>query len=182
MKYSYLTTALLFGIFAISCQSNNTEQGDTEAPAATESATTETTGAKGFDSLEALAASVVDALQARDYDEYYTHIMTKEMELSQAEKITDPEIRKEFLHEYGFSLHEEEEYFKDMIMFFDSKNIDLANVVLDDMEYTEYKGGEYQPLQLYEVFVPVEMEYEMLIDFTAIKVEDQFYLTSELGI
>ena len=51
--------------------------------------------------------------------------MSEEMELAQAEKITDEAIRKEFLHEYGFSLHEEEDYFKELVHYYEQENIDL---------------------------------------------------------
>ena len=58
----------------------------------------------------------------------------------------------------------------------------LKKAVVADMEYIEYKGGEYEPLKLYEVFIPIEMDYELLIDFTIILVDGKYYLTSEIGI
>lgn len=175
--YFFIATILYF----VSCSGNKeaTNEGSTDesvAQAAPEDKI------EGFDTIEELAASVVTSLKERDYDSYYSHVMTEELEMSQAALIPDSAIRKEFLHEYGFSLHEEKEYFDNLLHFYDSKEIDLDKVVLADMEYTEYKGGEYHPLELYEVFVPIEMDYELLIDFTVIKVNGQYYLTSELGI
>ncbi len=161
---------------------NKEEKTATEEVEVSTPATDETTASvTGFKSIEKLAQSVVTSLKAKDYASYYSHVMTEEIELKQAELIQDSVIRKEFLHEYGFSLHEEEEYFNDLINYFDSKNIDLNNAKLDEIDYTEYKGGEYHPLELYEVFIPIQMDYEMLIDFTIIKVGDEYYLTSELG-
>ncbi|MEQ8476338.1 hypothetical protein [Fulvivirga sp.] len=183
MKRIYLLALPLMLATAVSCSNQSKEETKTEetVESVTE-ATAEPVEIEGFKTIENLAASVVKSLKERDYDGYYSHVMSEEMEMTQAAKITDSTIRKEFLHEYGFSLHEEKEYFDNLLHYYDTKNIDLNKVVLADMDYTEYKGGEYHPLELYEVFVPIEMDYELLIDFTVIKVEDQFYLTSELGI
>ncbi|MEQ8927517.1 MAG: hypothetical protein RLO81_17000 [Fulvivirga sp.] len=181
MKKLYIF-ALPLLIFTFSCSNQPKEDNSDEN---TETAMESPAGeveVEGFNSIEKLAASVVKSLKERDYDSYYSHVMTEEMELAQAGLIQDSTIRKEFLHQYGFSLHEEKEYFDNLLHFFDTKNIDLDKVVMDDMVFTEYKGGEYHPLELYEVLVPIEMEYEIPIDFTAIKVEGKYYLTSELGV
>lgn len=176
---SYCAVAAVILSAACSSQNRETEEKTVaEETVATEEATPTITG---FKSIEKLAQSVVTSLKAKDYASYYSHVMTEEIELSQASLIEDSVVRKEFLHEYGFSLHEEEEYFNDLVNYFDSKNIDLNNAKLDEIEYTEYKGGEYHPLELYEVFIPIQMDYEMLIDFTIIKVGEEYYLTSELG-
>ncbi|QSE96773.1 hypothetical protein [Fulvivirga lutea] len=181
MKKLYiLVLPALLSTFSCSNQSKEeTSENNTEV---VEETTSEEVEIEGFKTIEKLAASVVKSLKERDYDSYYSHIMTKEMEMSQAEKIQDSTIRKEFLHEYGFSLHEEQEYFDNLLHFFDTKNIDLDKVVMADLVYTEYKGGEYHPLELYEVIVPIEMDYEIPIDFTVIKVDGKYYLTSELGV
>ncbi len=170
----------MLAILSVSCTSKNTES-QTDKPETTPGSV-ESHEVEGFDSIEKLAASVLQSLKDRHHESYYSHVMTEEMELSQAAKIEDSTIRKEFLDEYGFSLHEEKEYFDNLLHFYDTKNIDLDKAVLADIDFTEYKGGEYQPLELYEVFIPIEMEYELLIDFTAIKVDGKYYLTSELGI
>ena len=136
----------------------------------------------GFESIDELAESVVEALINQDHQDYFSHVMSKEMEMEQAEKIENEEIKEEFLQEYGFSLHEEEEYFNNTVKFFKEKDFDLHDADLENLEYTEYKGGEYEPLELYEVMVPVEGDYEMVIDFTVIKVGGKYYLTSELGV
>ncbi len=179
MKIIY---TLIFASILISCSNKKEAANEKIEEASTEEQTTDAVEISGFDTIEELAASVVESLKQKDYDSYYSHVMTEELEMSQAELIEDSTIRKEFLHEYGFSLHEEKEYFDNLLNYYDSKSIDLDKVVLADMDYTEYKGGEYHPLELYEVFVPIEMEYELLIDFTIIKVDGQYYLTSELGI
>lgn len=166
----------------IGCSTKSTESETKSEPSSNEMKASSDVKIEGFDSIEKLAASVVNSLQNRDYDAYYTHVMNKELELTQAALIKDSVIRKEFLHEFGFSIHEEKEYFDNLLHYYDTKNIDLNKVNLEEMEFTEYKGGEYHPLELYEVFVPIIMEYEMLIDFTIIKVNNKFYLTSELGI
>jgi hypothetical protein len=160
---------------------------DAQATSETEEATVEETATAitsitGFDSIEELATSLVESLKKDDYKEYFTHVMSEEMELAQAAKITDEAIRKEFLHEYGFSLHEEEAYFEELVNYYKKANIDLTKATVADMEYIEYKGGEYEPLKLYEVFIPIEMEVESLIDFTIIQVDGKYFLTSEIGI
>lgn len=168
-------------LLTISCSAPKQEEAvASESPQ--EQAVEEVPEITGFDTIEEIAASVVASLKTKDYASYYSHVMNEELELSQAALIQDSTIRKEFLHEYGFSLHEEKEYFDNLLKYYEDNSIDLDKVVLEDLEYTEYKGGEYHPLELYEVFVPIEMEYESLIDFTIIKVDGKFYLTSELGV
>lgn len=173
---------VLLVIFILSCSPNKNEQEKEASEPTTEASSQESVEITGFDTIEEIAASVVQSLKDKDYDSYYSHIMTEELEIQQAELIEDSVIRKEFLHEYGFSLHEEKEYFDNLLKYYEDNNIDLDKVVLADLDFTEYKGGEYHPLELYEVFVPIEMDYELLIDFTIIKVDGKFYLTSELGI
>ncbi|MEP2774132.1 MAG: hypothetical protein ABJH05_18390 [Fulvivirga sp.] len=180
MKNIYLVL-LILTLLSFGCNSNKTET-QSEEPETTTSTSVESHDVEGFDTIEELAASVLQSLKDRDHDSYFIHVMDEKMELEQAELIKDSTIRKEFLHEYGFSLHEEKEYFDNLLHFYDTKDINLDKAVLADLDYVEYKGGEYQPLELYEVFIPIEMEYELLIDFTAIKVDGKYYLTSELGI
>lgn len=167
------------GLFA-ACGTKPANEEATEEQVAEE--TTEIAAITGFDSIEELCTSLVKSIQDNDYETYFSHVMNEEMELAQAELITDEKIRKEFLHEYGFSLHEEEAYFKELINYYEQEKVDLQKATVADMEFIEYKGGEYEPLKLYEVFIPIEMEYESLIDFTIIKVDEKYYLTSEIGI
>lgn len=65
--------------------------------------------------------------------------------------------------------------------FYEKENIDPSKAAVADMEYIEYKGDQYEPLKLYEVFIPIEMDYELLIDFTIILADDKYYLTSKIG-
>ncbi|MDH5366191.1 MAG: hypothetical protein OEW67_04340 [Cyclobacteriaceae bacterium] len=175
--------ALLFTAIILSCSSNSSKTETQETISETEASTNEEKiEITGFNTIEELSKSVIESLQKRDYDSYYSHIMTEEMELSQANRIEDEKVRKEFIHEYGFSLHEEKEYFENLLHYYDTRNIDLSKATLADMEYTEYKEGKYEPIMLYEVFIPIEMEIESLIDFTTIEVDGKFYLTSEIGI
>lgn len=168
------------GVFtACGTKSTNEETAATEETVVEEVTTVEITG---FDTIEDLATSLVKSLQEDDYKGYFTHVMSEEMELAQAERLTDEAIKKEFLHEYGFSLHEEEAYFEELVNYYKKENIDLHKAKVDEMEYIEYKGGEYEPLKLYEVFIPIAAEYESLIDFTIIQVDGKYFLTSEVGI
>lgn len=182
-KNTFSIVAVLFAtVMMWSCGGGNTTENSENIEEQTEVKTEESVEITGFKTIEELAASVVESIKARDYESYYSHIMTEEMELALSTRIEDEKIRKEFLHEYGFSLHEEKEYFDNLLHYYDSKNIDLSKATLADMEYIEYKGGEYEPIMLYEVFIPIEMEYELLIDFTIIEVDGMYYLTSEIGI
>jgi hypothetical protein len=169
------------GIFT-ACSTKPAEEEVQATPSVEEVAVEEVVTVTGFDSIEELATSLVKSLQEDDYKGYFTHVMSEEMELAQAEKLTDATIKKEFLHEYGFSLHEEEAYFEELVNYYKKGNIDLTKATIADMEYIEYKGGEYEPLKLYEVFIPIEMEVESLIDFTIIQVDGKYFLTSEIGI
>ena len=179
---SILTILSIASVLIFSCSGNNKEASSQEQSTESIETKTEEVEIKGFNSIETLAASVIKSLQNNDYDSYYSHVMTEEMELAQADRIKDDSIKKQFLHEYGFSLHEEKEYFDNLLHYYNSRNIDLSKATLADMEYTEYKGGEYEPIMLYEVFIPIEMEYESLIDFTVIEIDGMYYLTSEIGM
>ena len=179
---SILTILSIASVLIFSCSGNNKETSSQEQSTESSETKTEEVEIKGFNSIESLAASVIKSLQNNDYDSYYSHVMTEEMELAQADRIKDDSIKKQFLHEYGFSLHEEKEYFDNLLHYYNSRNIDLSKATLADMEYTEYKGGEYEPIMLYEVFIPIEMEYESLIDFTVIEIDGMYYLTSEIGM
>ena len=179
---SILTILSIASVLIFSCSGNNKEASSQEQSTESIETKTEEVEIKGFNSIESLAASVIKSLQNNDYDSYYSHVMTEEMELAQADRIKDDSIKKQFLHEYGFSLHEEKEYFDNLLHYYNSRNIDLSKATLADMEYTEYKGGEYEPIMLYEVFIPIEMEYESLIDFTVIEIDGMYYLTSEIGM
>lgn len=137
---------------------------------------------KGFDSIDALAASLVKSLDNKNYREYLSHTMTREMEIDQAAKIQDSTVRENFIAEYGFSLREEKHYFDFTIKYLEEHDADIGKAILDEVEYVPYKEGRYKPLELYEVFIPVENEYPMTVDVVVIKIEDKYYLTSEMGI
>jgi len=182
MKNLASILAISISIIMVACgpskQKSNEAKESTDETSVIKSATK----LVGFQSIEELAKSVINSLVEKDYDEYFTHVMSEKMELSQAEKLKNQEVKDEFLKEFGFSLHEEKDYFDNTVKYFDEQKIDLKKAKLDEIEYTEYKGGEYEPLMLYEVFVPIEAEYEMLVDFTIIEVDGSYFLTSELGI
>jgi hypothetical protein len=138
---------------------------------------------RGFDSIEALAASLIKSLADNDYRGYLSHTMTEEMELAQADLITNPDGKEKFVSEYGFSLREERHYFDFTIKYFEEHFVDLSAAEIDEIDYMEYKPERYAPLELYEVFIPVETSgWPETIDLIVIKIDDKFYMTSEMGI
>ena len=154
-----------------SIQSENTNTEMVDAPDIT-----------GFDTIEELAASLVKSLSSKDFEGYRSHVMSEKIEVQSANQITDETIREEFIREFGFSLQHESEFFDELIAHFNNNNIDISKAKLDELEIVEYKGGEYEPLKLFEILLPIEAEYEMLIDFTVIEFDGKYFLTSELGI
>jgi hypothetical protein len=138
---------------------------------------------KGFDGLPELAASVIQSIANYDYDEYYTHIMTKEQERSAASLIQNEVNRTSFLKEFEFSIKEEKDYFMNLEKLIKEESLDLANARVSEMEIIDYKPSEYAPLVLKEVIVPVmKGEFETDITFVAIQMDGKWYLTAELGI
>jgi len=192
MRLRFLYTCVVVAILT-SCSSKKTET--TEAADTTEN-TSESAPAqstveyvdelgdivRGFDSIEALSASLVESLVNEDYKGYLSHTMTREMEMNQARMIQDSTVKKMFVAEYGFSLREEKHYFDFTIKYLKEHDVDISKAILDEVEFIPYKKGRYEPLELFEVFIPVENEYPMTIDVVVIKIEDKYYLTSEMGI
>ena len=137
---------------------------------------------EGFSTIDALVKSLVASFKSENLEEYRSHVMTRELEEKQALTIENDSIRQVFIHEFGFSINHEDEYFREIIAYFKQNNIDLEKVAFEEIEYQEYNSGNFEPVMIYEVFIPIKMDYEALIDITVIKIEDKYYLTSELGV
>lgn len=138
---------------------------------------------KGFDGLPELAASVIQSIANHDYNEYYTHVITKDQERTAAALIQNEQNRKSFLKEFEFSIKEEKEYFLNLEKLIKEEALDMANAKVSEMEILDYKAAEYAPLILKEVIVPVmKGDFETDITFVAIQLDGKWYLTAELGI
>ena len=182
---AYLLALLLMG-FACSTpqQSESNETANTEEEVETTEYIDEMGDVvRGFDTIEELTASLIASLKDKNYRDYLSHTMTEEMELALAETVTDSIGRQKFIAEYGFSLREEKHYFDFTIKYFEEHEVDIANAMLDDIDYLPYKSDRYAPLELFEVFIPVETSgFPETIDLVVIKVDDKYYMTSEIGI
>lgn len=180
---SYLLLLSAWLLFACSEQnvkdSSEESKEDIEAEASAEAIKDHITG---YASLEELTEEVVYSIKTADYDDYITHVMTKEMEETVAREISDSLKHDHFISEFGFSIDHEKEEFDDMIKFITENNINLDNINFDEVEVIDYKPGEYAPLTLKEVMIVVPHDYEVLLIYTALQIEDRWYLTSELSL
>ncbi len=138
---------------------------------------------KGFESIPELSASVIQSLANYDYEEYYSHIMTKSQERDAAKSIENDANRKIFLKEFEFSLKEEKEYFDFLEKAIKEEGLDMANARVNELEIIDYKPEIYAPLALKEVIIPVmKGDFETDIVFVCIQLEGKWFLTAELGI
>jgi len=88
-----------------------------------------------------------------------------------------------FKQEFGFSLAHEEEEFKNLLNYLEQENIDLQKSNIDELVLIDYRTDEFVPLELKQVIIPVihdGMETDLI--YVAIKVEDIWFLTSELQL
>ena len=137
----------------------------------------------GYKSIEEMSASIIEAFKNNDYDDYFSHIMSKELEESQAAKIESEEGRAAFVKEFGFSVAHEEEEFKNLLNYLEQENIDLQKSNIEDLVLIDYRTDEFAPLELKQIIIPIihdEIETDLI--YVAIKVEDKWYLTSELEL
>ena len=173
--------ALLLSIlFLFSCGS-----GSEEASSGSESSTTESSRVEptGFSSIDDLAGSLVQSLQSQDYDSYLTHVISPKIEEELAESISNAEKREDFKKEFGFSLKNEEESFKDMIKYIEEEGISLDDAMVGEMVMLDYEHDHYAPLELKEILIPIPKDnYEIELLFTIVNYNGNWLLTSELGI
>lgn len=138
---------------------------------------------KGFDDVPQLAASVIQSIANYDYNEYYSHVMTKSQERAAAATIGSDAKRKAFIKEFEFSIKEEKVYFENIEKLIKEEKLDMANARVNEMEILDYKAEEYAPVVLKQVIIPVmKGELEVDIVFVAIQLEGKWYLTAELGV
>ncbi len=135
---------------------------------------------RGFDTIEGLTRSFIRMLEENDYSDYLSHTMQKPMEEDQAAKIKDSDRRRRFMEEYGFTLKEEQHYFDQTVNFLRTHDIHANMIQVEEMVVIPYKKELYDPLELYEVYIPLDAEHRDHIYYVAIKVGEDFYMTSEL--
>ncbi len=136
----------------------------------------------GYTDLNELSKELVASLKANDYEDYLNHVMTEEMEKTVVNEIKDKEKRDFFLGEFGFSLEREKEEFTNLVSYLKDRNVSLDSINFDEVEVIDYHHDEYAPLTLKEVVIVVPHEYDVLLIYTAIKIKDRWYLTSELEV
>ena len=109
--------------------------------------------------------------------------MNKELEEAQAARIESEEGRAAFIDEFWFSLAHEEEEFRNLVNYLKQENIDLEKSQIEELVLIDYRTDEFAPLELKQIIIPVihdEIETDLI--YVAIKVEDKWYLTSELEL
>jgi hypothetical protein len=178
MKNSILYFVFALMVFATACSS---EKKSHEAHEGHQAAADHQN--KGFDDVPQLAASVIQSLANYDYNEYYSHVITKSQEKAAAATIQDNANRKAFMKEFEFSIKEEKVYFDNIEKLIKEEKLDMANARVNEMEILDYKATEYAPQVLKQVIIPV-MKGEMEIDivFVVIQLDGKWYLTAELGV
>lgn len=140
-------------------------------------------GTKGFDSPAALTSAVLNAMQKQDFETYATYVIPLETLENMAENIEDEQVRKEFKDEMAFSHEEEKDYFVNLSKQLLERGIRLDSIALAEVESFEYANGKYKPLELKEILIDIPMgEFEQDLFVIAIKSNDQWYATSELGM
>ncbi len=136
----------------------------------------------GYASLDELSREVVESIKANDYEDYLKHVMTKEMETTVVNEIKNEEKRDYFLGEFGFSLDREKEEFDNLITYLKDRDVSLDSINFEEVEVIDYHHDDYAPLTLKEVVIIVPHEYDILLIYTAIKIQDRWFLTSELEV
>lgn len=136
----------------------------------------------GYATIEELSKEVVASIEANDYEDYLQHVMTVDMETTVANEIEQEEKRDYFLGEFGFSLEREKEEFENMVKYLNDREVSLDSIDFDEVEVIDYHHDDYAPLNLKEVVIVVPHKYDILLIYTAIKIKDRWYLTSELEV
>ncbi len=136
----------------------------------------------GYATIEELSEEVIASIKNNDYEDYLKHVMTKEMEKTMAAEISEESKRDYFLGEFGFSIEREKQDFEYLVRYLKDRNVSLDNIKMNEIEVVDYKHEDYSPIELKEVIIVVPHEYELLLIYTAIKVKDKWFLTSELEI
>ena len=138
---------------------------------------------EGFDEIGDLTQSVIETIKNKDYETYITHVMSRDEELAQSKLIESDSIREAFIKEFSFSLHEEEDYFQNMIKYLNDSDINLDRSIIEESIVIDYEENKYAPCELKEVIIPIEHEdSEIDLVYVAIKIDGKWFLTAELGI
>jgi ribosomal protein L20 len=170
---------LLIGF--LSCSGDKKEQKEAENTSGDELSTVEVH--EGFESLDDLTKSVIKSIKEKDYESYIIHVMTREEELAQSRRIENDTVREAFVKEFSFSLHEEEEYFNNMIKYLHDSELNLDRSMISESIVIDYEDNKYAPVELKEVIIPIEHdEMENDLVYVAIKIDGKWFLTAELGI
>jgi len=182
MKLFPLASCLfIFSLLLFGCSSDNKEDNSEESqkPAEVSTAINHT----GFNSVKELTQSVIETIKNKDYENYITHVMSREEELGQSRRIEDDSLRQAFIDEFSFSLHEEEDYFNNMIKYLHDTEINLDRSIVEESIVIDYEDNKYAPCEIVEVIIPIEHEEsEIDLVYVGIKIGQKWFLTAELGI
>jgi hypothetical protein len=173
---------LIISFFVIKCSSGEREE-NAENSNSREVEVNAINSHEGFDSVNKLTQSVIESIKNKDYEMYITHVMSREGELAQSKLIENDTLRQEFINEFSFSLHVEEEYFNKMIKFLNNSEVNLDRSIIEESILIDFEENKYLPCKLVEVIVPIEHdEMETDLVYVAIQIRNKWFLTAELSI
>ena len=176
-----LIFSFVIGLLVTSC-STEKKKVDEEKVIIEESVKTEAPH-DGFATIPELTESFINSVKDNSFDDYTSHAMTREEEHNQSKKITDDNIRHEFLNEFDFNLSHEEEEFRNMVQYLADNDIDLHKLHHEETLILDYKENKYAPVQVKEVIAPIlhdDLEVDLI--YMVINIEGRWFLSSELSI
>ncbi len=182
INHKYLP--LLVAIFLFACSGGGTENQDAATVETKEEvAESKSPEVTGFESLDDLTASFLQAVSARDYESYLSHVITTDIENELAGQIEREDMRSDFIKEFGFSLKNEKEYFDNITKYLDEKGLDPMSAAHDQLEIIDYRHDHYSPLEIKEIIIPFPYEdYEIDLIVIAVNYNGNWLLTSEIGL
>lgn len=134
-------------------------------------------------SIDSLNNILLRSFINKDKNLYISYCITTEQEESLANLIVDKRKKKYFLREFGFSIHEEVNYFENIIKYIEKSKIDLSKIELSIIEVFDYNRSNYAEIILKEVIIPIIQDsFERDIVYVAIQIDGRWYFTSELNL
>ena len=138
---------------------------------------------KSASSVDSLNSILLGALKTKDKSLYISYCFTTEQEEALANLIVDKKKKKYFQREFGFSLHEEVNYFENIVKYIDKVGLDLSKIEPSIIEVFDYNKSNYTEITLKEVVIPIIQDaLERDIVYVAIQIDGRWYFTSELSL
>ena len=129
-KGTFILGILCLSLFLFNCSGGKEEENES-TDTSSEDLTTVIVH-EGYEDIGDLTKSVIESIKKKDYESYITHVMSREEELAQSKRIENDSIREAFVKEFSFSLHEEEEYFNNMIKYLNDSELNLDRSLIGE--------------------------------------------------